>query len=90
MGSFEKARLFKAFFNLGRIAEMTSLPSVKEHCELEMIGRSCKQIFNGRLRKKLLHFRDVEARHVDDELKEFTAKFVKGVFDPEKSRKVWN
>jgi hypothetical protein len=51
------------------ISKSTKLPHVRHLCNIEMVARACKVIFRERLRKALLHYRQVGAAVIDQELR---------------------
>ena len=54
---------------IGKIYLQTRLPSIRQVCLVEMLARSIKLICRQRLRQAVLHYRNVEASHVEEELK---------------------
>lgn len=53
---------------LGIIAQGTQLPHVRDGAITEMVARAAKTTLRGRLRAAILHFRDVQALRVEEEL----------------------
>jgi len=54
---------------LGRLAQHSRLPHVKEHLLIEMIARTAKRAIQAQLRGSILHFKEVQAMRVDEELR---------------------
>lgn len=64
---------------LGAIAQDTKLPHVREGALIEMIARTIKIILRGRIRSAILHFREVQALRVEEELMAIVLDTVNGV-----------
>lgn len=64
---------------LGAIAEATRLPHVREGALIEMVARTVKLILRGRLRGAILHFREVQALRVEEELVAIVLETLNGV-----------
>ena len=54
---------------MGRMAGGARLPHIKEALMIEMIGRTAKRAIAAQLRGSILHFKEVQALRVDDELR---------------------
>ncbi|PJF16988.1 hypothetical protein PSACC_03222 [Paramicrosporidium saccamoebae] len=70
---------------LGTIATGTKLPHIREACIIEMLARTTKMVLRSRVRNAILHFRDVQALRVDEELSEVVLEVVNSVLqaDPQ-------
>lgn len=68
---------------LGAIAEATRLPHVREGALIEMVARTVKLILRGRLRGAILHFREVQALRVEEELVAIVLETLNGVLTGE-------
>lgn len=76
---------------LGLIYTITRLPSVRQVCLVEMMARSIKSLCRQYLRRAVLHYREVEAAHVEEELKNIVVKlFQSSLGDDEGLRKLWS
>ncbi|KAI9221115.1 hypothetical protein BC828DRAFT_381871 [Blastocladiella britannica] len=64
---------------LGLVATKTKLPTVKEMCLVEMVGRAAKDAWRATLREAVTHFRKIGATKVNDELKKNAADFIQRV-----------
>ena len=54
---------------IGRLAQNSRLPHIKEHLLIEMIARTAKRAIQAQLRGSILHFKEVQAMRVDEELR---------------------
>jgi tetratricopeptide (TPR) repeat protein len=54
---------------LGRLARCARLPHIKEHLLVEMVARTTKRAVQAQLRGSILHFKEVQAMRVDEELR---------------------
>lgn len=53
---------------LGALAERARLPHIQEALQIEMLARTLNQAIRAQLRQTILHFRDVQALLVEEEL----------------------
>ena len=70
---------------LGAIAEESKIPHVKEGAIIEMVARTVKGILRGRLRSAILHFREVQALRVEEELAAIVLDALNGLLLGEQS-----
>jgi len=68
---------------LGAFAERCRLPHLREAAELEMLARTVKNLLRKRLREAILHFRQVQALRVEEELGLITVAFCNAVLQPD-------
>jgi tetratricopeptide (TPR) repeat protein len=70
---------------LGAIAQETKLPHVREGSIIEMIARTAKIVLRSRIRGAILHFRDVQAVKIEEELVATVLEIVNGILqsDPQ-------
>lgn len=54
---------------MGKLANKTRLPHIREHLMIEMIARTAKRAIQSQLRGSILHFKEVQALKVEEELK---------------------
>lgn len=54
---------------LGKLASKTRLPHIREHLMIEMIARTAKKAIQAQLRGSILHFKEVQALKVEEELR---------------------
>lgn len=54
---------------IGRLASKSRLPHIREHLMIEMIARTAKRAIQAQLRGSILHFKEVQALKVEDELR---------------------
>lgn len=54
---------------LGRLASKTRLPHIREHLMIEMVARTAKKAIQAQLRGSILHFKEVQALKVEEELR---------------------
>lgn len=75
---------------LGAVARETSLPHIREAVTIEMIARTTKLILRSRLRGSILHFRDVQALRVEEELTATVVEALNGILcmDPQWTEEV--
>jgi hypothetical protein len=79
----------KVISKIGLIATSTKLPYVKDLCNVEIVARCCKLIFNDKIRKAIVHFGDVKAQKVEEEMKSYTLQlFMTVLGNHEQSRRV--
>lgn len=64
---------------LGAIARDTKLPHIREGAVIEMVARTTKIILRSRVRGAILHFREVQALRVEEELKSIVLEIINGV-----------
>lgn len=76
---------------LGIAATLSKVAGVKDMCIVEMVGRAAKSIFAGRIRSAIMHFKNVGATQIDDEMKNYASTLFTLVLGVnEKSYKVLN
>jgi hypothetical protein len=56
---------------LGLVAHLSKLSFVKEMCIIDMLARTTKTIFQAKIRNAIMHFRNVGATQVDEEMKNY-------------------
>lgn len=54
---------------MGKLANKTRLPHIREHLMIEMIARTAKRAIQSQLRGSILHFKEVQALKVEEELR---------------------
>lgn len=54
---------------MGKLASKTRLPHIREHLMIEMIARTAKRAIQAQLRGSILHFKEVQALKVEEELR---------------------
>ena len=54
---------------MGKLASKTRLPHIREHLMIEMIARTAKRAIQSQLRGSILHFKEVQALKVEEELR---------------------
>jgi hypothetical protein len=72
---------------IGTLSKLTKLPHVKDLFYVEMITRACKSIFRQRLRRAVLHFRNVEATKIDHELDSYIISLFHTILGPKATAK---
>jgi len=73
----------------GYILAQSKVPAIKDACIIEMVARTAKGVFASRMRSAILHFKNVGATLIDEEMKGYACtlfSLVLGVND--KSYKV--
>ncbi|ORX60851.1 PH-domain-containing protein [Piromyces finnis] len=75
---------------LGLIAKLTKLPYIRDFCYSEMVARTCKHIFNDKLRKIVYHFKSIEASKIDEEIQTFIINLFQTVLgNSPKAKNFW-
>lgn len=54
---------------MGKLASKTRLPHIREHLMVEMVARTAKRAIQAQLRGSILHFKEVQALKVEEELR---------------------
>ena len=54
---------------MGKLAGKTRLPHIRDHLMIEMVARTAKRAIQAQLRGSILHFKEVQALKVEEELR---------------------
>jgi tetratricopeptide (TPR) repeat protein len=67
---------------MGLVAARAQLPHIQEGLIIEMVARTVKRALRSQLRKAILHFREVQALRVDEELATIALGTVQALLNP--------